>query len=151
MYSVTIGDCQLSSSFDSAFSFVIFFARSTFLCRKIRLFHYNFQFNSVIFCLYSLVFCCLSFLFVCLLDYLLYLNTNLKQNVTPIKRQSQRSTNVETTLLYNLRISLWRTLIFDVQPTFIQRKYERQCGGNVVSTLGRDLTYIQRLTNVGIG
>ena len=56
--------------------------------------------------------------------------------------------NIQPTL--SLKISPWRTLIFNVQPTFIQHKKERQCGGNVVLTLGHNLTYIQRSTNVGI-
>ena len=51
--------------------------------------------------------------------------------------------------MYNLKMSPWRTLIFNVQPTFVQHKKERQCGGNVVLTLGHNLTYIQRSTNVG--
>ena len=39
------------------------------------------------------------------------------------KRQSQRSTNVDTTLLYNVNISHLSKVNFNVQPTSRQRYY----------------------------
>ena len=39
-----------------------------------------------------------------------------------MKRQSQRSTNVDTTLLYNVKIVL-ANVNLNVQPTLIQRYY----------------------------
>ena len=39
-----------------------------------------------------------------------------------MKRQSQRSTNVDTTLLYNVKIIL-ANVNLNVQPTLIQRYY----------------------------
>ena len=58
-----------------------------------------------------------------------------RKNITLIKRQSQRSTNVDTTLLYNVKMTPWRTLTSNVQPTLTQRLWLLSKKDNVVGTL----------------